>query len=168
MWKARSLSSELTNSGATLYDLLTNELTNKEIRTTHGNRPMELALIERSLKYAIISLQNNIQLKRNKLDQSKTDKNNLNSKVQRKVADLERKQQRLEALQKVKPAYLQEFEFLEKDLSRLCLEYMTRIRCFDAFKAQLNSRANTKGQDVPVNRPKENSLTIFPEGNVIS
>lgn len=100
--RARELSSELTKRGATLYDLLTKEQINKEVRSTQASRPLELASVERTLKSAISSLENKVASSKTYLETSRTEKNNLNAKLQRKSAELDRSKQRLQALQKVR------------------------------------------------------------------
>lgn len=100
--RARELSSELTKRGATLYDLLTKEQLNKEVRSTQASRPLELASVERTLKSAISSLENKVASSKTYLETSRTEKNNLNAKLQRKSAELDRSKQRLQALQKVR------------------------------------------------------------------
>lgn len=100
--RARELSSELTKRGATLYDLLTKEQINKEVRSTQASRPLELASVERTLKNAISSLENKVASSKTYLETSRTEKNNLNAKLQRKAAELDRSKQRLQALQKVR------------------------------------------------------------------
>lgn len=100
--RARELSSELTKRGATLYDLLTKEQINKGVRSSQASRPLELAMVERTLKNAISSLENQVVSSKTYLEKSISEKNNLNAKLQRKSAELDRSKQRLQALQKVR------------------------------------------------------------------
>lgn len=169
--RARELSSEITNRGASLYDLLTKELANKETRSYQANRPMELSSIEKTLKNSISGLQNKLQTAKNYLEVSRSEKNNINSKLQRKTAELERSRQRLQALQKVRPAYLEEFERLEGDLKMLYSQYIVRIRCVDALKAQISARTRTPPPSSPIiprSDAGETSMIFLAEGLIDS
>uniref|UniRef100_A0A336MVG7 CSON007902 protein n=1 Tax=Culicoides sonorensis TaxID=179676 RepID=A0A336MVG7_CULSO len=168
--RARELSSELTKRGATLYDLLTKEQINKEIRSTQASRPLELASVERTLKNAITSLENKVASSKSYLETTRTEKNNLNAKLQRKSAELERSKQRLQALQKVRPAFLEDFERYEQELKSLYEQYIIRIRCVDSLKSQLAARESDKAAErsSPIAKITDGSMTMLPEGLIDS
>ncbi|XP_030379234.1 clusterin-associated protein 1 [Scaptodrosophila lebanonensis] len=165
--RARELSSDLTQRGAALYDLLSKELLNKEARLAQANRPMELVGVERTLKQAIAAAQLKLQAGRAQLEGARVELNALNSKLQRKRAELERTKQRLEALQKIRPAHMQEFEDCEKELQELFQRYFLRIHVRDALRAQLEARTK---RATPISspllqpKPAENSMPFIPEG----
>ncbi|XP_055841416.1 clusterin-associated protein 1 [Episyrphus balteatus] len=165
--RARELSSDLTNRGAALYDLLSKEVVNKESRIMQANRPMEISSVERSLKNAISAAQLKLQSSRVQLESSKVEFNALSTKLQRKKAELERTKQRLEALEKIRPAHLQEFEQYETELKELFQQYFLRIHCRDALKAQIIARSKkTAGRPIssPIQKPAESSMHFLPEG----
>lgn len=166
--RIRELSSELTVRGATLYDLLGKEVVNKEVRNQQAGRPMELGVVERNLKTAITALQNQIQSKRSQLEQSKVETANFNGRLQRKRQELERNQQRLSALQKVRPSYLEEFEKLEEELKLLFESYIVKHRTVDALKAALNARTSSvrSAENSPISRQGggDGSMTVLPDG----
>lgn len=166
--RIRELSSELTVRGATLYDLLGKEVVNKEVRNQQAGRPMELMVVERNLKTAITTLQNQIQSKRSQLEQSKVETANFNGRLQRKRQELERNQQRLSALQKVRPSYLEEFEKLEEELKLLFESYIVKHRTVDALKAALNARTSNvqSAEHSPISRQGggDGSMTVLPDG----
>ncbi|XP_053681772.1 clusterin-associated protein 1 [Sabethes cyaneus] len=162
--KVRGLSSDLTNRGAALYDLLRKELVNRETRTIQSSRPLELATVEKVIKSAISTLESKLVSSRATLESLKAENANLLSKIQRKSSELERSRQRLQALQKVRPAYLEEFEKLEIELKNLYEQYIIRIRCVDALKSQLISKNRTPTPTSPIAKMVDNSLTILPEG----
>lgn len=67
------------------------------------------------------------------------------------------------------PAYLEEYERLEQDLKVLFDQYIIRVRCVDALKAQLASRDNTfDTPSSPIAKVADGSLTILPEGLIDS
>ncbi|XP_055371440.1 clusterin-associated protein 1 [Condylostylus longicornis] len=164
--RARELSSELTNGGASLYDLLSKELINKETRMLQSSRSMEIATVEKALKNTITALQNKLHSAKSQLEQARVEKNALNSKLQRKKAELDRTKQRLDALQKIRPAYLEEFEQLEEELRGLFQQYFIRIQCRDALRAQLAARTKlTTPLSSPIsNKPAESSMNFITEG----
>ncbi|XP_055913759.1 clusterin-associated protein 1 [Eupeodes corollae] len=165
--RARELSSDLTNRGAALYDLLSKEVVNKESRILQANRPMEISSAERSLKNAISVAQLKLQSSRVQLESSRVEFNALSTKLQRKKSELERTKQRLEALEKIRPAHLQEFEQYEIELKELFQQYFLRIHCRDALKAQITARSEkTAGRQIssPIQKPAESSMHFLPEG----
>lgn len=163
--RARELSSELTKRGAVLFDLLHKEITNKEERLTQSNRSMEIAQVEKALRTAIATSQSKLHSAKAQLENCKVEKNSLNAKLQRKRAELERSRQRLDALQKIRPAYLQEFEELEDELRELFQQYFQRIQCRDSLKAQLEFRTKaTTPIGTPMIKQNESSMPFIPEG----
>uniref|UniRef100_A0A182TD23 Uncharacterized protein n=1 Tax=Anopheles melas TaxID=34690 RepID=A0A182TD23_9DIPT len=166
--KVRGLSSELTNRGAALYDLLQKELLNREVRNVQSTRSLELGATEKIIKGAIGSLQSRLASARAALDGLRADNANLAAKSARKASELERSRQRLQALQKVRPAYLEEFEKLEQELKALYEQYIVRIRCVDALRSQLISKNRTPTPTSPVARIADSSMTILPEGLIES
>uniref|UniRef100_T1GH81 Clusterin-associated protein 1 n=1 Tax=Megaselia scalaris TaxID=36166 RepID=T1GH81_MEGSC len=163
--RARELSSELTKKGAVLYDLLQKEISNKEERLAQSNRSMEIAQVEKALRTAIASSQAKLHSAKAQLESSNVERNSLNAKLQRKRAELERSKQRLDALQKIRPAYLQEFEELEDELRELFQQYFQRIQCRDSLKAQLEFRTKTTTPiGTPMIKQSETSMPFIPEG----
>ncbi|XP_013111889.1 clusterin-associated protein 1 [Stomoxys calcitrans] len=164
--RARELSSDLTQRGATLHELLQKEMNNKEARLAQANRPMELASVERTLKNAVASSQLKLQANKAQLENARVELNALQSKLQRKKAELERTKQRLEALQKIRPAHMQEFEEYEKELKNLFQQYFLRLHIRDALRAQFEARTK---RSTPISSPllqktNENSMPFIPEG----
>ncbi|XP_034119396.1 clusterin-associated protein 1 [Drosophila albomicans] len=165
--RARELSTDLTQRGASLFDLLSQELVNKEARLAQAQRPMELLSVERTMKNAIQASQLKLQSSRAQLENARIELNALNSKLQRKRAELERTKQRLEALQKIRPAHMAEFEECEKELQQLFQRYFLRLHVHDALRTQLEAR--TKRSATPIaspllQKPAENSMPFIPEG----
>ncbi|XP_037940562.1 clusterin-associated protein 1 [Teleopsis dalmanni] len=164
--RARELSTDLTQRGVTLYDLLCKELVNRDARQAQANRPMELASVERTLKSATAAAQLKLQTSRAQLENARVEMNALNSKLQRKRAELERTKQRLEALQKIRPAHMQEFEECEEELKQLFQQYFQRVHVRDALRAQLEARTKraTPIASPILQKPAENSIPFIPEG----
>lgn len=164
----RGLSSELTNKGAVLYDLLKKELVNREIRNAQSTRPIELVTAEKVIKGAISNVQSKLSSSSTALESLRNENANLESKMRRKASELERSRQRLQALQKVRPAYLEEFEKLEQELKGLYEQYIVRIKCVDTLRAQIISKNRTPTPTSPIARISDSSMAILPEGLVES
>lgn len=165
--RARELSTDLTQRGAALFDLLSKELLNKEARLAQAQRPMELLSVERTMKNAIQASQLKLQSSRAQLEAQRVELNALNSKLQRKRAELERTKQRLEALQKIRPAHMAEFEECEKELQQLFQRYFLRLHVRDALRTQLEARAKRRATPAAsplLQKPAENSMPFIPEG----
>lgn len=165
--RARELSTDLTQRGAALFDLLSKELLNKEARLAQAQRPMELLSVERTMKNAIQASQLKLQSSRAQLEAQRVELNALNSKLQRKRAELERTKQRLEALQKIRPAHMAEFEECEKELQQLFQRYFLRLHVRDALRSQLEARAKRRATPAAsplLQKPAENSMPFIPEG----
>ncbi|EDV34356.1 uncharacterized protein Dana_GF21268 [Drosophila ananassae] len=164
--KARELATDLTQRGATLYDLLSKELLNKEARTAQAQRPLELLSVERTLKNAIQSNQLRLQSSKAQLEATRVELNALGSKLQRRKAELERTRQRLEALHRIRPAHMAEFEDCEKELQQLFQRYFLRLHVRDALRFQLESRTKraTPIASPVLQKTAENSMPFIPEG----
>lgn len=70
----------------------------------------------------------------------------------------------------VSPAFLEEFERHEQELKSLYEQYIIRIRCVDALKAQLATResAAAAGRASPIAKITDGSMTMLPEGLIDS
>lgn len=164
--RARELATDLTQRGATLHDLLSKELQHKETRLAQAQRPLELLSVERTLKNAIQASQVRLQASRAQLEAAKVELNALGSKLQRRRAELERTRQRLEALHRIRPAHMAEFEDCEKELQQLFQRYFLRLHVRDALKSQLEMRTKraTPIASPVLQKPAESSMPFIPEG----
>ncbi|KAL5259375.1 hypothetical protein ACHWQZ_G009729 [Mnemiopsis leidyi] len=126
--QARQLATEITMSGAKLYELLAVEVDLRELRLAAVARPLEMAQIEQGMKNKVVSIENEIKGTQNKLDNIANDEANLEAKIEKKKAELERNNKRLKSLQNVRPAFMDEFEKLEGDLKKLYEVYMEKFR----------------------------------------
>lgn len=120
--RGKELSSELTNIGAHLYDLLGKEDENKvnrtflensfhflkfffhlqEKRNIQANRQMEQSNADKILNGVVTSVNQKFSANRTEMETSTSERNAIFAKVERKKADLERLRQRFETLQKIR------------------------------------------------------------------
>ncbi|XP_017062836.1 clusterin-associated protein 1 [Drosophila eugracilis] len=164
--KARELAADLSQQGTEIYELLSSELLHKETRMSHAQRPLELLSVERTLKNAIQASQVRLQSGKAQLEAAKVELNALGSKLQRRRAELERTRQRLEALHRIRPAHMAEFEDCEKNLQELFQRYFLRLHVRDALKSQLELRTKrvTPIASPVLQKPAESSMPFIPEG----
>lgn len=135
--EARRLASEITSKGAGLYDLLGKEVDLREQRTVVIAKQLEINEVETSLAASIKAVENEIRKTLNMLDNVASDEANLEAKIEKKRNELERNQKRLQTLQTVRPAYMDEYEKLEEDLQKLYDAYLIRFRNLTYLESQL-------------------------------
>lgn len=92
----------LTEVGASLYDLLGKEKNNQEKRNSQVVRQMESSNVEQVLRSVIASSNATMNADKSQLDNLLKEKQAVSAKVVRKKADLERLKQRLDTLQKIR------------------------------------------------------------------
>ncbi|KAL3877093.1 hypothetical protein ACJMK2_034848 [Sinanodonta woodiana] len=135
--EARKLATEITVKGAALYDLLGKEVDLRELRTVAIARQLEINEVEMSLQASIKAVENEIKKTVHMLENVASDEANLEAKIEKKKNELERNQKRLQTLQTVRPAYMDEYEKLEEDLQKLYDSYLLRFRNLAYLEQQL-------------------------------
>ncbi|XP_076458907.1 clusterin-associated protein 1-like isoform X2 [Babylonia areolata] len=135
---ARRLASEITVQGAHLYDMLGKEVDLREMRTMVVGRSLELNEVEHGLHSSIQAVQHEIQKTLNMLDNVASDEANLEAKIEKRKTELDRNNKRLQTLQSVRPAYMDEYERLEEDLQKLYSSFMERFRNLSYLEQQLD------------------------------
>ncbi|VDP04621.1 unnamed protein product [Soboliphyme baturini] len=121
---SRALSTEITNAAVQVYDLLSDELEMREKRTAALARQVELNEVEAYLKLCLKAAQQEIEDLKAKLGGISSDESNLDTKIERKKADLDRLQKRLIQLQSVRPAFMDEYEKLESEFRMVYDQYV--------------------------------------------
>ena len=99
---ARTLASEITEQGSTLYDSLEKEMEQRDIRHEVISRPFELKTIERGVVAAVDSLKDQISTTKTGLENLSSDETNLMAKIDKKKTELDRADKRLKSLQGVR------------------------------------------------------------------
>ncbi|KAJ8364151.1 hypothetical protein SKAU_G00129820 [Synaphobranchus kaupii] len=135
---ARQLASEITSKGATLYDLLGKEVDLREMRAAAIARPLEINETEKALRAAIKDVLENVQRTTDMLNNVSLDESNLEAKIEKKKQELERNQKRLQTLQSVRPAFMDEYEKIEEDLQRQYEIYVEKFRNLSFLEQQLD------------------------------
>ncbi len=66
------------------------------------------------------------------------DERTLDERIKKKTLDLERAEKRLKTISNVKPAFMDEYERLEKDLEKIYNVYLDKFRNLDYLEHQLD------------------------------
>lgn len=146
-----------------MYDYISKEAVNREARS-QLSKPLEMSSVEKLLKQAISNLKNQIENGKTTLENQITEKSSLESKIQRKQSELERSSHRLATLQKIRPAYLEEFEKIELQMKDLYSQYTMKIRNYDALKNMLSNNSNQSPTSYsPIQKAHDTSIPVLPE-----
>ncbi|XP_077390933.1 clusterin-associated protein 1 homolog isoform X2 [Festucalex cinctus] len=129
---ARQLASEVTSKGASLYDLLGKEVELREKRSAAIARPLEIDVTEKALRVAIRAALETVEKTKEMLNNIVSDEASLDAKMEKKKQDLERSRKRLQTLQSVRPAFMDEYEKIEEDLQKQYETYVAKFKnlCF--------------------------------------
>ncbi|EQB77573.1 clusterin-associated protein 1 [Camelus ferus] len=106
---ARQLASEITSKGAYLYDLLGKE----------------------------VELRAQVQKTKDLLNNVASDEANLEAKIEKRKLELERNRKRLQTLQSVRPAFMDEYEKVEEELQKQYDIYLEKFRNLAYLEQQL-------------------------------
>lgn len=125
----RELASEITSKGATLYDLFGQEVDLRGVRSAALSRQIEINEVESWLKTATTTVEDEIKRTTKLIENVASDEANLEAKIEKKHNELDRNKKRLQALQKVRPAFMDDYERLEEELKRQYEAYVMKFRC---------------------------------------
>ncbi|XP_059718055.1 clusterin-associated protein 1 isoform X3 [Haemorhous mexicanus] len=141
---ARQLASEITSKGAVLYDLLGKEVELREARTESLGRPLEINEAEKVMKIAISSILEEVQKTKDMLNNVALDEANLEAKIEKRKLELERSQKRLQTLQSVRPAFMDEYEKIEEQLQKQYSTYLEKFRNLTYLEQLLDDHRRTE------------------------
>ncbi|TMS20755.1 clusterin-associated protein 1 homolog [Larimichthys crocea] len=135
---ARQLASEVTSKGASLYDLLGKEVDLREMRTAAIARPLEINETEKALRAAIKEVLESVEKTKDMLGNVVSDETSLDNKIEKKKQELERNRKRLQTLQSVRPAFMDEYEKIEEDLQKQYDVFVEKFRNLCFLESQLD------------------------------
>ncbi|CAN8192455.1 unnamed protein product [Coccothraustes coccothraustes] len=141
---ARQLASEITSKGAVLYDLLGKEVELREARTESLDRPLEINEAEKVMKIAISSILEEVQKTKDMLNNVALDEASLEAKIEKRKLELERSQKRLQTLQSVRPAFMDEYEKIEEQLQKQYSTYLEKFRNLTYMEQLLDDHRRTE------------------------
>ncbi|XP_067912818.1 clusterin-associated protein 1 homolog isoform X2 [Heterodontus francisci] len=134
---ARQLASVITSKGATVFDLLGKEVDLREMRTAAIARPLEINETEKALRAGIKEIIEHVQKTKDMLNNVASDEANLEAKIEKKKMELERSKKRLQTLQSVRPAFMDEYEKIEEELQKQYETYVEKFRNLCYLEQQL-------------------------------
>jgi clusterin-associated protein 1 len=144
---ARGLASDITQSGAKLYEILEHEVGNRPERLRalrfldviggahEGSR--EHQFMESSARELIEHTRQAVEDMRKECEELDADERNTEVKIKKKQEELERTEKRLRSLENVRPQFMDEVEKLEKELQRHYDVYMEKYRNLDYLEHEL-------------------------------
>ncbi|NWY59500.1 CLUA1 protein, partial [Chionis minor] len=141
---ARQLASEITSKGASLYDLLGKEVELREARTESIARPLEINEAEKVMKIAIDCVLEQVQKTKEMLNNVALDEASLEAKIEKRKLELERSQKRLQTLQSVRPAFMDEYEKIEEQLQKQYSMYLEKFRNLTYMEQLLDDHRRTE------------------------
>ena len=145
---ARQLATEITESGAKLFDMLGQE---RELRESRDKALEFLDSISRNLdqnteqQYIEKCIRNIIDTQTRKMEEMQEtvkslrgDEGVLQNTIQRRRQELERADKRLKGIENVKPEYQEEYERLEAELERFYATYVEKYTNIDYLEYELD------------------------------
>ncbi|XP_065539834.1 clusterin-associated protein 1 isoform X5 [Lathamus discolor] len=141
---ARQLASEITSKGASMYDLLGKEVELREARTESIARPLEINEAEKVMKIAINCVMEQVQKTNDMLSNVALDEASLEAKIEKRKLELERSQKRLQTLQSVRPAFMDEYEKIEEQLQKQYSSYLEKFRNLTYLEQLLDDHRRTE------------------------
>ncbi|KFW03890.1 Clusterin-associated protein 1, partial [Eurypyga helias] len=171
---ARQLASEITSKGASLYDLLGKEVELREARTESIARPLEINEAEKTMKIAIDCVLEEVQKTKEMLNNVALDEASLEAKIEKRKLALERSQKRLQTLQSVRPAFMDEYEKIEEQLQKQYSSYLEKFRNLTYLEQLLEDHRRTEQEmfeeaasmlRLMQNRLKEEEQHLLKSGN---
>ncbi|XP_009991620.1 PREDICTED: clusterin-associated protein 1 [Chaetura pelagica] len=141
---ARQLASEITHQGASLYDLLGKEVELREARRESIARPLEINEAEKGMKIAIDCVLEQVQKTKDMLNNVALDESYLEARIEKQKLELERSQKRLQILQSVRPAFMDEYEKIEEQLQKQYSTYLEKFRNLTYMEQLLDDQRQTE------------------------
>eukprot|EP01052_Picozoa_sp_SAG31_P046117 SAG31_NODE_8688_length_1405_cov_22.982048_2_plen_290_part_00 len=114
--RCRTLATDITQKGAMLFDMLKKEDQHRETRQRVVGSNLDLDQIAEQMRTQIATVTESVEQVSRQIRDIASDEANLEAKIEKKRADLERKQQRLKSMTGVRPAFMDEYEQIEGEL----------------------------------------------------
>jgi clusterin-associated protein 1 len=182
--QARSLANDITETGAKLYDSLGKENDLRESRekalefldsiSRNLGSNTEQEYIEKCIRDLVGGQSEQMDEMNNMIEALRQDEKELENKIQRKAADLERTDKRLQGISQVRPEFLDEYEKLEQEIERYYSQYIEKFRNLDYLENQLDvynqkelekKKENQKALRKIQEKYKIEEFKTFNEGN---
>jgi clusterin-associated protein 1 len=153
---ARTLCSQIVESGAGLFELLQKEEhvrgdREKALQFLDGmsrnlGSNSETDVVERAVAQLLGDHSTNLEQLKQMSEEMQKDEKQLEAKIRKKRQELDRSKKRLSSLANVRPAFMEEFEMLEQELERYYEQYVGRFRNLDYLEHEVDA-LNREEQD---------------------
>lgn len=182
--QARTLANEITETGAKLYDSLGKENDLREARekalefldsisrNLGSNTGQEY--IEKCIRDLVGGQEQQMGQMAEMIENLKQDEKELENKIQRRAAELERSNKRLKSIEQVRPEFMDEYEKLEQEIEKYYNMYIEKFRNLDYLEHQLDTynkkemekrKENQKALKKIQEKYKIEEFKIINEGN---
>ena len=135
---AKQLATEMTTSGATIHGLVEGEITTQEMRT-RAMRDFDNEQLEKAVHVKIRAVTEDTTHMAEQLENMKQDEASLKQKIEKKKVEMERMKTRLAGLRGLRPAFMDEYERLERELQQLYSSYLEHFRNLDYLESELDA-----------------------------
>merc|ERR1719473_862311 len=135
----RSLAADITKYGARLHELLGMHAESKENAARALGKNFDVDYLQRQLHEMVAQVTDQTEQLRGMLSNLEADEANLQQKIDKKKQELDRHQKRLQSLQTVRPAFMDEYERLESELSGQYSMYVQSWRNMSYLEAELDA-----------------------------
>jgi len=146
---ARQLASDIVESGSKLHELLGYESSMRSKRekalnfleavSSRLDRNSEQEYVEKALQDCVEEVTRNYDALEEQHKELQKDVDQMNKKIKKKTHELERTEKRLQSLQTVRPAFMDEYERLEAELQTYYDAYLERFRNLDYLEHELQT-----------------------------
>eukprot|EP00929_Paragymnodinium_shiwhaense_P024578 TRINITY_DN1507_c0_g1_i1.p2 TRINITY_DN1507_c0_g1~~TRINITY_DN1507_c0_g1_i1.p2 ORF type:complete len:424 (+),score=141.89 TRINITY_DN1507_c0_g1_i1:101-1372(+) len=165
---ARSMCSEVVETGAGLFDLLqrepeTSKDREKALRFLDGlsrnlDSNSEHEAVERAVTGMLGAHAHNLSQLQRMTEELKSDERALDQKIKKKKQELDRCTKRLASLANVRPAFMDEYEQLEQEFERYYEEYIGRFRNLDYLEHEVDALNREQTEQMEENERRLKNL----------
>ncbi|XP_070811189.1 clusterin-associated protein 1 isoform X2 [Pituophis catenifer annectens] len=111
-----------------------------ELRTEAIGRPLEINETEKVMRIAIKDILEQVQKTNDMLNNVAADEASLEAKIEKRKSELERNHKRLQTLQSVRPAFMDEYEKIEEELQKQYSCFVEKFRNLTHLEQQLDDQ----------------------------
>ena len=137
-----------------LYDQLDKELMIRDNRTLVLSRVPPLADIEKEVLAAVDGASTRYETLSADLKRLAEDEASLKSKINQRKNEFERQSKRLLSVQTIRPAFMDDYEELEKEIQDLFKDYSQQYRNVDYYEHELSIISEKQKEDAVENEKK--------------
>jgi len=135
----RAISGDITKYGSRLYELLGTHAETKETMSKALGKNHDVAGMQKQINRMVEESAVQAEQLDRMLGNLSSDEQNLQQKIDKKKTELDRHEKRLQSLQTVRPAFMDEYEGLEAELSNQYAQYVQNWRNLSYLESELDA-----------------------------